>query len=173
MRLGRLVSSALLAAALVPAAAAAGTKLLRFPDVHGDQVVFSYGGDLWKASTAGGLATRLTAHPGVEVFAKFSPDGRSIAFTGQYDGDEQVYVIPADGGEPRQLTFYPAAGPLPLSFPAAAADRAGCGLPGRSARSAPGWHVRCPGRLRRDARGCAPAIAGVEAARPRRRVRPA
>ncbi len=113
MRFGRTFSTALLAAALVPAAVSAGTKLLRFPDVHGDQVVFSYGGDLWKASTAGGLATRLTAHPGVELFAKFSPDGRSIAFTGQYDGDEQVYVIPAEGGEPRQLTFYPAAGPLP------------------------------------------------------------
>ena len=113
MRFGRTLSTALLAAALLPAIGSAGTKLLRFPDVHGDQVVFSYGGDLWKAATAGGLATRLTAHPGVELFAKFSPDGRSIAFTGQYDGDEQVYVIPAEGGEPRQLTFYPAAGPLP------------------------------------------------------------
>jgi tricorn protease len=113
MRWVRFVSTALLAAALLPAVALAGTKLLRFPDIHGDQVVFSYGGDLWKASTSGGLATRLTAHPGVELFAKFSPDGRAIAFTGQYDGDEQVYVIPAEGGEPRQLTFYPAAGPLP------------------------------------------------------------
>jgi tricorn protease len=90
----------------------AQTKLLRFPDIHGDEVVFTYGGDLWKASTDGGTAIRLTAHPGLEVFAKFSPDGRWIAFTGQYDGDEQVYVIPATGGEPRQLTFYPARGPL-------------------------------------------------------------
>jgi tricorn protease len=89
------------------------TKLLRFPDIHGDQLVFSYGGDLWRASVAGGLATRLTAHPGLELFGKFSPDGRSIAFTGQYEGDEQVYVMPATGGEPRQLTFYPARGPLP------------------------------------------------------------
>ena len=60
----------------------------------------------------GGTATRLTAHPGVEVFAKFSPDGKWIAFTGQYDGDEQVYVMPSEGGEPKQLTFYPARGPL-------------------------------------------------------------
>src|SRR5215813_3932688 len=90
----------------------AQTKLLRFPDIHGDKVVFTYGGDLWVASTSGGVATRLTAHPGVEVFAKFSPDGKWIAFTGQYDGDEQVYVIPSSGGEPRQLTFYPARGPL-------------------------------------------------------------
>jgi len=81
------------------------TRLLRFPDIHGDKVVFTYAGDLWLASTSGGLATRLTAHPGIEVFAKFSPDGKWIAFTGQYDGDEQVYVIPVTGGIPKQLTF--------------------------------------------------------------------
>jgi tricorn protease len=94
----------------------AQTKLLRFPDIHDDKVVFTYGGDLWTASTSGGEAARLTAHPGVEVFAKFSPDGKWIAFTGQYDGDEQVYVIPATGGVPRQLTFYPSRGPLPARW---------------------------------------------------------
>ncbi|HEX6731029.1 MAG TPA: S41 family peptidase [Pyrinomonadaceae bacterium] len=88
------------------------TKLLRFPDIHGDRVVFTYGGDLWTAPSGGGSATRLTSHPGVELFGKFSPDGNWIAFTGQYDGDEQVYVVPTSGGEPRQLTFYPAKGPL-------------------------------------------------------------
>jgi tricorn protease len=114
MSKSRLASLAVLAALLVPAGgAAAQTKLLRFPDVHQDRVVFTYAGDLWVASTDGGMARRLTAHPGVEIFAKFSPDGRWIAFTGQYDGDEQVYVMPAEGGVPRQLTFYPAAGPLP------------------------------------------------------------
>jgi tricorn protease len=92
---------------------AAQTKLLRYPDVHGDKVVFTYAGDLWTASTSGGMAVRLTSHPGMELFAKFSPDGKWIAFTGQYDGDEQVYVIPAIGGVPRQLTFYPSRGPLP------------------------------------------------------------
>ena len=114
-RLAPLAVAALAAlVALVPAGTAdAQTKLLRFPDVHGDQVVFTYAGDLWIASTAGGAARRLTAHPGVELFARFSPDGRWIAFTGQYDGDEQVYVMPAAGGAPRQLTFYPALGPLP------------------------------------------------------------
>ncbi len=95
------------------ALAAGQTKLLRFPDVHGDRVVFCHGGDLWTASSTGGLAQRLTAHPGMEVFPKFSPDGAWIAFTGQYDGDEQVYVMPSTGGQPRQLTFYPARGPLP------------------------------------------------------------
>lgn len=94
------------------AALAAQTKLLRFPDVHGDRLVFVYAGDLWTASTAGGTAVRLTAHPGLELFPKFSPDGKRIAFTGQYDGDEQVYAIPAEGGAPRQLTYYPARGPL-------------------------------------------------------------
>ena len=90
-----------------------GTRLLRFPDIHGDQVVFSYGGDLWLASTDGGTARRLTAHPGQELFGRFSPDGEWVAFTGQYDGDEQVYVVPTAGGEPTRLTWYPAVGPLP------------------------------------------------------------
>jgi len=98
---------------LASAPATAQTKLLRFPDVRGEQVVFCYAGDLWLASSEGGTAARLTAHPGLELFPKFSPDGQWIAFTGQYDGDEQVYVIPAQGGAPRQLTFYPARGPLP------------------------------------------------------------
>ena len=110
-----LISRLFLGAPVVLALAApvdAQTKLLRFPDVHDDRVVFVYAGDLWTASTDGGTATRLTAHPGLEVFPKFSPDGQSVAFTGQYDGDEQVYVIPSTGGVPRQLTWYPARGPL-------------------------------------------------------------
>lgn len=91
----------------------AQTRLLRFPDVHGDRVVFTYGGDLWQAPLAGGTAVRLTSARGVELFAKYAPDGRTIAFTGQIDGDEQVFVVASDGGEPRQLTFYPSKGPLP------------------------------------------------------------
>ena len=107
------LATLLLVAIVGSGVAAAQTKLLRFPDIHGDQIVFTYAGDLWLVSTSGGAAKRLTAHPGAELFAKFSPDGRWIAFTGQYDGDEQVYVVPATGGVPTQLTFYPAAGPLP------------------------------------------------------------
>jgi len=119
----------LVLALAVVGAAPAQTKLLRFPDIHGDKVVFTYGGDLWTASANGGTATRLTAHPGLELFGKFSPDGQWIAFTGQYDGDEQVYLMPSGGGVPRQLTFDPAAGPLPpfrrvaLSLPTAATAR--------------------------------------------------
>ena len=104
----------LAAAALASAAsgAAAQTKLLRFPDIAGDRVAFCHAGDLWTAPATGGGATRLTTHPGLELFPKFSPDGRWIAFTGQYEGDEQVYVVPGEGGVPKQLTYYPARGPF-------------------------------------------------------------
>lgn len=96
-----------------PQAAEEETRLLRYPDISGQNVVFCYGGDLWLSSVDGGQARRLTAHAGQELFPRFSPDGQWIAFTGQYDGDEQVYVMPATGGEPRRLTWYPARGPLP------------------------------------------------------------
>ncbi len=109
-------SLALLALATIPTPAVPQTteptRLLRFPDLSGDRVAFTYAGDIWLAAASGGTATRLTSHPGLELFAKFSPDGQWIAFTGQYDGDEQVYIVPTSGGAPRQLTFYPAAGPL-------------------------------------------------------------
>lgn len=104
---------ATVAVLLLATAAATQTKLLRFPDLHGDQVVFTHGGDLWRTTIQGGTAWRLTSARGVELFGKFSPDGRWIAFTGQVDGDEQVFVVPSDGGELRQLTWYPARGPLP------------------------------------------------------------
>ncbi len=109
----RLPALVAVSALLLSPAAFAGTKLLRFPDVCGDKVVFTYAGDLWLASNQGGTATRLTAGPGLEQSARFSPDCSHIAFTGEYGGDDQVYVIPAGGGEPTQLTFYPALGPLP------------------------------------------------------------
>lgn len=107
-----LLSGVFLLALGVPVCARAQTRLLRFPDIHEGQITFCYAGNLWTCPATGGLASRLTAHPGQELFPRFSPDGRWIAFTGQYDGDEQVYVIPVTGGEPRQLTFYPARGPL-------------------------------------------------------------
>ena len=88
-------------------------RLMRFPDVHGDKVVFSYAGDLWLVSTDGGVASRITTSPGLELFPKFSPDGKWIAFTAQYDGNFNVYVMPATGGEPRQLTFLPDIQPMP------------------------------------------------------------
>src|ERR1700754_4966141 len=111
MRLRSLSFAFAVGALLAAPSAFAGTKLLRFPDVCGDKVVFTYAGDLWLASTQGGTATRLTAGPGLEQSARFSPDCSRIAFTGEYGGDDQVYVVDATGGEPRQLTFYPAMGP--------------------------------------------------------------
>ena len=91
-----------------PVAALDDARLLRFPDVNGDTVVFSHGGDLWTVSAAGGTARRITSGEGLELFPRFSPDGKWIAFTGQYDGTFDVYVMPASGGQPRRLTFYPA-----------------------------------------------------------------
>ncbi|MEJ2603037.1 MAG: S41 family peptidase [Gammaproteobacteria bacterium] len=113
----KMLSSIVLAT--LPAFAAtvsAETLMLRYPDVHGDRIVFTYAGDLWIATTKGGQARQLTSHPGLEFFAEFSPGGREIAFTGQYDGAEQVYVMPTSGGEPRQLTHYPSQGPLPARW---------------------------------------------------------
>jgi len=82
-------------------------RLMRYPDIYKDRIVFSYAGDIWISQTEGGYARRLTTSPGVEYFPKFSPDGKWIAFTGQYDGYFQVFVIPSDGGGVKQLTFYP------------------------------------------------------------------
>ena len=113
----KLAIVAVLVVVLTPALADAQTKLLRFPDVHGDKVVFCYAGDVWLAKSSGGTAWRLTTAPGQELFPKFSPDGKMVAFTGQYDGDEQVYVVSVTGGSPTQLTFYPAVGPLPPTAP--------------------------------------------------------
>ena len=92
----------------VAAGAQAGdgeARLLRFPATNGTDVVFSYAGDLYTAPLRGGEARRLTSHIGYEIFPRFSPDGKTIAFTGEYDGNREVYVIPADGGEPRRLTY--------------------------------------------------------------------
>jgi len=89
-------------------ASAEEARLLRFPDICKDQIAFVYAGDLWIVSTAGGQARRLTASEGLELFPRFSPDGQKIAFTGQYDGDLNVFVMPATGGEPKRLTYHPA-----------------------------------------------------------------
>ncbi|MEM8932416.1 MAG: hypothetical protein AAGE94_14640, partial [Acidobacteriota bacterium] len=98
----------------VPAAADDdASRLLLYPDIHGDTVVFVHAEDIWRAPSAGGEARRLTAHPGQETFPKISPDGRWLAFAAQYTGSRQVYVMPIDGGEPKQLTFYTDVGPLP------------------------------------------------------------
>jgi tricorn protease len=83
----------------------AESRLLRFPAVHGNQVVFTYAGDLYTVSATGGVARRLTSDVGFEMFARFSPDGKWLAFTGQYDGNTEVYLMPSQGGVPKRLTW--------------------------------------------------------------------
>ena len=80
-------------------------RLLRFPTVSKDAVVFSYAGDLYSVARTGGTARRLTTDVGNEIFARFSPDGKTLAFTGQYDGNTEVYTMPATGGAPVRLTW--------------------------------------------------------------------
>jgi len=81
--------------------------LLRKPTVSKTQIAFSYGGDLWVVDRSGGEAKRLTSDVGIEIDPVFSPDGTMIAFTGEYDGNEDVYVMAAAGGIPRRLTTHP------------------------------------------------------------------
>ncbi len=90
-----------------PAAALEECRLLRQPDIQGDHIVFVYAGDLWSVSRAGGVASRLTTHEGVESFPKLSPDGQTVAFTAEYDGNVDAYTIPIGGGEPTRLTWHP------------------------------------------------------------------
>lgn len=80
-------------------------RLLRFPAIYEDQIVFTYAGDLYTVGADGGTARRLTSHDGYKMFARFSPDGKSIAFTGQYDGNTEVYLMPAGGGVPQRLSY--------------------------------------------------------------------
>ncbi len=91
--------------ALMQITAQEEARLLRFPTVSGNQLVFSYAGDLYSTSIDGGMARKLTSNIGYEMFAKFSPDGSEIAFTGQYDGNTEVFKIPAKGGSPVRLTY--------------------------------------------------------------------
>jgi tricorn protease len=83
--------------------------LLRKPTISKTQIAFSYGGDLWVVDRSGGEARRLTSDIGIEIDPLFSPDGTMIAFTGEYDGNEDVYVMPVAGGIPKRLTTHPGA----------------------------------------------------------------
>ena len=85
------------------------SRLLRQPTVSATQIAFVYANDLWIVERAGGTARRLTTSEGAETEPRFSPDGRWIAFTGQYDGNTDVYLVSAVGGDPKRLTFHPGA----------------------------------------------------------------
>ncbi len=90
--------------------AAEEARVLRFPTVSGDSIVFAYAGDLFTVPLAGGTARRLTSHEGYEAFPRFSPDGKWIAFTGEYDGNREVYLMSSGGGVPKRLTYTPSLG---------------------------------------------------------------
>jgi tricorn protease len=101
----RLMPAFLLFLSAYSAGVSAETRLLRFPAIQGNQIVFTYAGDLYTVASAGGVARKLTNDVGYESFPRFSPDGKWIAFTGQYDGNTEVYLIPAEGGIPKRLTY--------------------------------------------------------------------
>src|SRR5690554_2037788 len=89
------------------------SRLMRFPDINNDLVVFVYAGDIWSVNASGGTARRLTSHEGLELFPKISPNGKWIAFSGEYAGNRQIFVMPSEGGQPRQLTWYNSVGMMP------------------------------------------------------------
>ena len=98
----------LIMASMLPAQAAPDAPtLFQQPTLSKDRIVFAYAGDLWNVSRDGGQAVHLTTHAGVEADPQFSPDGSMVAFTGQYDGNTDVYIIGVGGGEPRRLTYHP------------------------------------------------------------------
>ena len=88
-------------------------RLIRFPDINNKLIAFVYAGDIWTVNSSGGDARRLTSHEGLELFPKISPDGKWIAFSGEYSGSRQIFVMPSEGGVPRQLTWYNSVGIMP------------------------------------------------------------
>jgi tricorn protease len=104
-----LIISLVLAASITGAAQSQKPQLLQKPTLSSTHIVFVYAGDLWIVGREGGDARRLTTGTGTETFPIFSPDGRWIAFTGEYEGNVDVYVVSADGGVPRRLTYHPGA----------------------------------------------------------------
>ena len=81
--------------------------MFRYPDVSATHITFVYAGDIWVVSKSGGVANRLSSPRGEESFPRFSPDGTRIAFTGNYDGNSDIYVVPSMGGEPVRVTHHP------------------------------------------------------------------
>ncbi len=81
-------------------------RMLRYPDVSETHITFTYAGDIWVVAKEGGLATKLSSPEGSESFPRFSPDGSQIAFSGNYDGNLDVYTIPTTGGIPSRLTYH-------------------------------------------------------------------
>ena len=104
-----ITSFALLLASFTSLLGASSEGYYRWPTAFGNQIAFIADNDLWIAPINGGNARRLTSAVGEERFAMFSPDGKWIAFSGNYDGNVDVYIVSPDGGEPRRLTYHPSA----------------------------------------------------------------
>ena len=81
-------------------------KMIQYPDVSRDKIVFTYGNDIWMVSKTGGVATKITSPKGREAFAKFSPDGKSIIYNANYDGTYDIYLLPVTGGIPDKITAH-------------------------------------------------------------------
>ena len=84
------------------------TLLLRNPSVSETKIAFAYGGDIWVCAKDGSHPVRLTVNPGIEADPVLSPDGKWVAFSGNYDGKFNVYIVPSGGGMPKRLTYHPA-----------------------------------------------------------------
>ena len=85
----------------------ADTRFLSSPAISKDHIAFAYAGDLWVADVDGKNVRRLTSDDGIEYGPVFSPDGKRITFSAQYDGNRDVYVVPVEGGIPKRLTWHP------------------------------------------------------------------
>ena len=103
------IAPAVIVATLAAAPNGEGTRLLRSPTVSATQIAFAYANNIWVVERSGGLARRITSFQGQTTNPRFSPDGRTIAFSGEYAGNTDVYVVPAEGGDPRRLTWHPGA----------------------------------------------------------------
>lgn len=109
----KLVLPGLLTLVSLCALATDDARMMRFPDINGNQIVFVYAGDIWTVDVNGGKARQLTTREGLELFPKLSPDGKWIAFSAEYTGSRQVWVMPSQGGPARQLTYYNSVGIMP------------------------------------------------------------
>ena len=104
-----ILATLMLAAPLAVAAPPAHPHLLQRPALTKTHIVFNYAGDLWSVDRAGGKATRLTVGVGLETAPVVSPDGNTVAFSGEYDGNTDVFTIPIAGGVPHRVTYHPSA----------------------------------------------------------------
>ena len=101
----------LFVAIAAPAAGQVDARMFRYPAISADKIAFVYAGDIWLVPKTGGTANRLSSPPGEETFPRFSPDGTRLAYSADYDGNTDVYVVPVAGGDPMRLTHHPMAGP--------------------------------------------------------------